>query len=408
MHVRNTAAVSSEGAQSATPSTGGDARESIVLLTSRLGMGGAERHMISLANLLSVDFRVVVAYLKPEEDMIGQLHRHSLAELRCLHAKLRFDLRAARELAELARAHGANMIVCANAYSLMYAQLARWFSPTPLSVTEIFHTTKLRTLKEHLEMVFYRPFFWAAQHLVFVCDGQRQYWRLRGLWAGQTHMIYNGVDVSHFDPAWHDSGIRETREGFGFGTDDRVVGICAVLRPEKAHIDLLAAVARVRQAGQRWKVLIIGDGPMRDTIQREAATLGLQDDIRITGFQSDVRQWLAACDVVALPSTAIETFSIAALEAMAMARPMIMSDIGGAREQVEHGVNGLLFPAGDVRALSECLRECWDANRTRQMGVAARQRVERDFSQQTMIGQYVSLFRNILGVRRQDTAAKSR
>ena len=87
---------------------------------------------------------------------------------------------------------------------------------------------------------------------------------------------------------------------------------------------------------------------------------------------------------------------------------MIMSDIGGAGEQVEHGVNGLLFPAGDVEALSECLRECWDGSRTRQMGVAARQRVERDFSLQTMIGQYVSLFRGILGGRRGDAAAKSR
>lgn len=408
MHVRDTAALSSEGSPSATTSKGGDTRDSIVLLASRLGMGGAERHTISLANLLSRDFRVVVAYLKPEEDMIGQLHRQSLAELRCLHAQSRFDMRAARELAELAQAHGANMIVCANAFSLMYAQLAKAVSSNSLTVMEIFHTTKLRTLKEHLEMVFYRPFFWAAQHLVFVCNGQRQYWRRRGLWAGQTHMIYNGVDVSHFDPARFEGAIRQTREASGFGVADRVVGICAVLRPEKAHIDLLRAVALRRQAGQHWKVLIIGDGPMRDRIEREAVTLGLQHDIRITGFQSDVRQLLVACDVVALPSTAIETFSIAALEAMAMERPMIMSDIGGAREQVEQGVNGLLFPAGDVEALSECLRECWDGARTRQMGLAARQRVERDFSLQTMIGQYVSLFRGILGGRRGDAAAKSR
>ena len=223
MHVRDTAALPSEESPSATASKGGDARESIVLLASRLGMGGAERHTISLANLLSRDFRVVVAYLKPEEDMIGQLHRQSLAELRCLHAQSRFDLRAARELAELAQAHDANMIVCANAFSLMYAQLAKSVSPHSLIVMEIFHTTKLRTLREHLEMLFYRPFFWAAQHLVFVCNGQRRYWRRRGLWAGQTHMIYNGVDVSHFDPARYDGAIRQTRDAFGFGIADHLL-----------------------------------------------------------------------------------------------------------------------------------------------------------------------------------------
>jgi glycosyltransferase involved in cell wall biosynthesis len=176
-------------------------RDTVVLLASRLGMGGAERHTIALANLLAGHFRVVVAYLKPEEDMIGLLHQPSLVELRCLNATKRIDMRAARDLADLANKHGARAIVCANAFALMYAQLARMVSPTRLTVVEVFHTTKLRTLKEHLEMVFYRPFFWAADHLVFVCDGQRRYWQRRGLWSRSSHMIYNGVDLAHFDPS---------------------------------------------------------------------------------------------------------------------------------------------------------------------------------------------------------------
>ena len=119
MHVHDTATLSPELSQSAVASRpAGEPRDTIVLLTSRLGMGGAERHTISLANLLSRDFRVVVAYLKPEEDMIGQLHRQSLVEVRCLHAQKRVDLRAARELAALAQVHGATMIVCANAFAL--------------------------------------------------------------------------------------------------------------------------------------------------------------------------------------------------------------------------------------------------------------------------------------------------
>ena len=359
-------------------------------------MGGAERHTITLANMLGGDFRVVMAYLKPEEDMIDQVERERLAELRCLHAARRIDLRAAQELLSLAQTHGARLIVCANAFALMYAQLARWLSPTPITVMEVFHTTKLRTLKEHLEMVFYRPFFWAAHHLVFVCEGQRQHWRRRAVWGVRTHMIYNGVDLTHFDPARFASGVGATRLALGFDTTDCVVGICAVLRPEKAHLDLLAAVARRRLEGERWKVLIIGDGPLREAIERDVARLGLLGEVRITGFQSDVREWLMACDVVALPSTAIETFSIAALEAMAMGKPMIMSDIGGAREQVEHGVHGMLFPAGDVAALAKCLSHCWDLAVVRRMGLAARHRVEREFSLQTMIDRYGSLFRSIL------------
>jgi glycosyltransferase involved in cell wall biosynthesis len=95
-------------------------------------------------------------------------------------------------------------------------------------------------------------------------------------------------------------------------------------------------------------------------------------------------------------STAIETFSISALEAMAMGKPVIMSDIGGAREQVQHGKNGLLFPAGNVRALAECLHSCWDRLETSRMGAAARRRVETHFSECTMIGRYTALLKHAL------------
>jgi glycosyltransferase involved in cell wall biosynthesis len=90
-----------------------------------------------------------------------------------------------------------------------------------------------------------------------------------------------------------------------------------------------------------------------------------------------VRADLAACDVVSLVSVT-ETFSIAALEAMAMARPLIMSDVGGAREQVVPGETGWLFPAGDVDALSRCLVEASDRRRLSAFGDAARARAVRD------------------------------
>jgi glycosyltransferase involved in cell wall biosynthesis len=115
----------------------------------------------------------------------------------------------------------------------------------------------------------------------------------------------------------------------------------------------------------------------------------------ITGFLSDVRGPLAACDTVALVSKT-EAFSIAALEAMAMGKPMIMSDVGGAREQVVHKDSGFLFPSGDVHALAECLRECSDSRLTRAMGIKARRRVETEFSQQTMAARYVELLASAL------------
>ncbi len=104
-----------------------------------------------------------------------------------------------------------------------------------------------------------------------------------------------------------------------------------------------------------------------------------------------MRADLAACDAVALVSVAVETFSIAALEAMAMAKPLIMSDIGGAREQVEPGRTGWLFPPGDVEALARCLEAAGDRALLHAMGRHSRERVVRDYAMEAMIERYVSL-----------------
>jgi len=371
------------------------AGDTVLLLTTHLAIGGAERHIVTLANLLSPRFRIVLAYLKPREGITEQIDCDALVELRCLHVHRGIDLRAARELALMAEAHCARAILCANGFALMYAQLARLLSGNRLVVIEIFHTTKLRTMRERADLLFYRPFFWLADHLVFVCDAQRRYWSRRGLWGRRTHTIHNGVDLQRFAPAAPEEEVAATRALLGFADSDRVVGICAVLRPEKAHMDLLHAVAMRRDQGEHWKVLLIGDGPMRAAIEQEVTRLGLGQSVRVTGFQADVRPWVAACDVVALVSTAIETFSIAALEAMAMGKPMIMSDIGGAREQVTYGENGLVFPPGNVAALAACLAKSWDGSETRRMGANARRRVEANFSLPTMIDRYGELLQSV-------------
>ncbi|MBK8286533.1 MAG: glycosyltransferase, partial [Ahniella sp.] len=120
------------------------------------------------------------------------------------------------------------------------------------------------------------------------------------------------------------------------------------------------------------RCLVIGDGEERANVERRIAELGLESAVVIVGFQSDVRPWVAACDVMAIVSHAVETFSISALESMALERPMIMSRIGGAEEQVSDGVNGFVFDAGDIGALTDCLRKCSDSAERVRLGTNAR------------------------------------
>jgi glycosyltransferase involved in cell wall biosynthesis len=108
----------------------------------------------------------------------------------------------------------------------------------------------------------------------------------------------------------------------------------------------------------------------------------------ITGLRQDIRSYVAACDAVALCSDAVETFSLAALEAMALGRPVVHSDIGGAAEMIRPGENGFLFPVGDTEALVDRLTRLLDRSGRERMGRKAREMVEARFSERAMVDRY--------------------
>jgi glycosyltransferase involved in cell wall biosynthesis len=200
--------------------------------------------------------------------------------------------------------------------------------------------------------------------------------------------IYNGVDTEEFSETVSPEERGRLRSALGFSETDFVVGITALLRPEKNHVQLVDAVAALRKMGIPVRALMIGDGATRPTIEARARALDVEGDIVITGLKEDVRPYVAACDAMALCSDAVETFSLAALEAMALGRPVIHSDIGGAAEMIRPGENGFLFPVGDTEALIDRLRRLLDRADRERMGRKAREMVEARFSERGMVDRY--------------------
>ncbi|MDD5719153.1 MAG: glycosyltransferase [Candidatus Krumholzibacteria bacterium] len=377
----------------------------IALLVSSLGIGGAERHMVALANMLAERYAVHLVYIKSSHELLPDIDCARIRSITCLEAASGIDVRAVRRLRGVLRTHRVRLVLCANMFALLYAQLARWWQRRRPVVVEVFHTTVISNWRARMLMLIYAPLLWFGAHLVFISTNQQEYWRCRRLWAPRIHLIRNGVDLEHY--ACEEIGDlgRRFRSEHGIGVSDKVIAICAVLRPEKAHQDLLAAVARAHAAGYPWRVLIVGDGPMRQAIEASAARLGLSGFVKLTGMIRDVRPALAAADAVALVSVAVETLSIAALEAMAMARPLLMSDIGGASELVVDGENGRLFPPGDVEELARCLVWLWNVESLAAMGVRSRERAESSFSLSYMGSAYEALIDDCL--RASDTVLRS-
>ena len=137
-------------------------------------------------------------------------------------------------------------------------------------------------------------------------------------------------------------------------SDDFVILSMARLAPDKGLEYLIEAASILPRTGRRLQFVIAGDGPHRDHLERLAATLGVSDRVKFLGFREDVADLLAASDLIALPSLR-EGLSIALLEAMAAARPIVATSIGSQREVAAHAEMALLVPPADALALSQAI-----------------------------------------------------
>ncbi len=361
----------------------------VLLLVSSLRFGGAEKHTIALANHLDpARFNVDVCWIKGESHLAAELDSQREIKASCLQARGKFDWSAIRRLAALIDERGIDIVACTNGYPLLYAFAAARLSTRKVRLVEVLHTTIVHGRKMRAALWLYRQLIRSCDLLVYVSHGQRAYWLARGMRARRDVVIQNGIDTNHFTDQSSAADKLALRARFGFAGDDYVIGLCAALRREKAHGDLLQGLIRLHRRGVPAKALLIGEGVERARIEQQVRELGLESCVAITGFQQDVRPFIAACDVMTLTSHRVETFSIAALESMSLGKPIVLTRIGGAEEQVIPGENGYLYEAGDIDALADRLHKLADRAGRERMGQRAALYVRERFTTEKMINAF--------------------
>ena len=198
--------------------------------------------------------------------------------------------------------------------------------------------------------------------------------------ASKIRVIYNGAD-----PAAHPYDPAEVRDehlaaSFGITPAQFVVGIVAVLRPEKDHETFLRAAAVVANERPDVRFLIVGDGPMRASLESLATALGIADAVVFAGSRTDVNELLRLMDVFVL-SSYTECCPNSLLEAMANGRAAVCTAVGGIPEMIDEGVTGFLAPPRDADALGQRIVDALsDPEALAAMGRAARLRLETTFS----------------------------
>ena len=352
-----------------------------VFLTS-FHPGGTERQMVELVRRIDPSrFSVYVACLHREGAWLPRAQEAAVevAEFPVNGFARPSAVRAVRNVAAWCRARAIQIVqTCdfyANVVGLAGAALAR----VPVRIGS---RREIQPDKSRAQLVLQRAAYHAAHRVVANSPAAAKQLAAEGLGAERVRIIPNGLDLDRFPPFVHGGRIR-------------TLVTVANLREEKSHDVLLSAFARVLSAADAPHELvlkIVGDGPQRGALERQAATLGISGRVEFLGHREDVPEILASSDVFVLPSRS-EAFPNSAIEAMAAGLPVVASAVGGLLDLIEDGRTGLLVPARNADALSAAIeRLLAQPTLAAALGASARRHVRERYSFDRMIASFEALY----------------
>ena len=309
------------------------------------------------------------------------------------------DLRAAMDLFLFLRKNPCHVVHTHNSKAGFVGRLAAAMARVPVIVHTVhgfaFHDQEPRW-RQVLFLNLERLASHWCQKMIFISQPLLD-WGLKEhiVPREKTVKIYSGIRLEHFHPVDRDEKNR-IREKWKLRPEEAVIGIVSKLWEGKGHATLIEAVKELTKDIKDVRLVIVGEGYLQDELVKQVARLGLGDRVLFTGFQMDVSEIIATFDVAVLPSF-FEGMGRVILEAMAMAKPVVASRVGGIPDLVEDGRNGFLVQPGDAKALAAAIKRLLiDKELAGEMGSRGRKMVDEKFSSDIMVRSIDEVYRHLL------------
>lgn len=358
---------------------------------SSLGWGGQEIRIASEMRALRDRGYRLGLVAQPDSQILVRI-RAAGFPVHAVRMRGALDVVAAATIARILRAEGVQIL---NTHSSVDAWVggfaARWLGVPVVRTRHLAIRIRQNPLAP-------RVYTWLADRVVTTGeDGRDILIRQAGVAPERIVAIPTGVDTERFHPERVDA--HRVRQELGIQAGVSVIGVVAVLRTRKGHLTLLEALARspLREPGVH--LLVAGAGPIGQAVEERARGLGLTERVHFLGHREDVADILAACDVVVLPSIMGEGVPQVVLQAFALGRPVVASDVPGIRQVVQDGETGLLVPPEDPPALAQAIgRVLQDASIARRFGEAGRSLVLSCYSLEKMADALEAIYRPTAGL----------
>ena len=262
----------------------------------------------------------------------------------------RFDPRIVGDLVSLARARGARLLHVHGYAAADFGRLAARAVGAKLVLHEHFADPRMPAYQAVADRLLRHR----TDAAIAVSRSTRDFLvRQRFVPEDRVRLIWNGAPLEDFAPVSAERA-RRTREELGIPEGALVFGTIGRLNAQKGHRFLLDAAARVLPRVPASRALIVGDGDLMGELRRQTAGLGIADRVVFAGHRTEVPDLLGALDVFCI-SSLYEGTPLALFEAMAAGRAIVSTAVDGCREVLEDGVNGILVPPAEARALADGL-----------------------------------------------------
>jgi glycosyltransferase involved in cell wall biosynthesis len=362
-------------------------RPRILILVKGLGLGGVERILSESIPYLNRDrFDYELCYFTPwKDDVVPAFEEAGIATF-CLDISTDANPRNIRKVRSFLRQRSYNLI---HSHSPFPSAVARMVAPRQ-DLHGIVHTehslpgsrnwitrTANRVTYPRCDVVI------SVSKVVKADVDEGRIFR-----PGSSRLVYGGIGEAALSDVDEDR-VLTVRAELGIPEGDNVVGNIAHLRSQKGHDVWLRTAARVVERSPNTTFVIVGrekqPGHQKE-LEALGTRLGISERVRFVGFRPDPYPYLAAFDVFLMTSE-FEGFPIALVEAMAMGRPVVSTDVGGVGEAIGDEETGLLAPAGDEVALARhVIALLEDAPRREAMASRARTRARTEFTVERMVG----------------------
>ncbi|HZP25843.1 MAG TPA: glycosyltransferase [Dehalococcoidia bacterium] len=369
----------------------------VMLLVTNLGIGGAQRQVIELARGLDRSrFEPTVVTVYSGHPLEQDLLAAGDVRLLSLDRRHKLDVGSLPKLVSLLRRERTQIVQPYMTPAAFFGLTAAWLARTPLRIaTERNGAYAGRPgAGARLYAALERRFVHSADAVVPNSQAGRRHLQSQGVPPEKVRVIYNGIGEGRFAIAPGEAQL--VRDQLRIPADGRVVGIVGRLDDAKDHETFLNAVPIVLSLEPDAWFVIVGEGHRRWRLEARAAELGVAERVRFAGNQTRIAPYIANFDVSVLSSCDDEGCSNFVLESMAMGKPVVCTDIGGNREVVSNGRDGIIVPVRHAPALARAIAEVLlDSELALSLAQAGRATFEQRFSQAEMVSEYERLYEEL-------------